>query len=84
MPSLRGIATGGGRCCAGELPGRFVDRGGGAGLLIPDLGDLTWSFVGVCAVARLSLGDVSGGGERTRLGCGDTSGGGDGAAAGEG
>ena len=40
MPSLRGIATGGGRC-AGELPGRFEDRGGGAGLLIPDLGDLT-------------------------------------------
>jgi hypothetical protein len=83
MPSLRGIATGGGRCCAGELPGRFDDRGGGAGLLILGLGDLTWSFVGVCAVARLSIGD-SGGGERTRLGCGDTSGGGDGGAAGEG
>jgi hypothetical protein len=41
MPSLRGTATGGGRCCAAELPGRFEDRGGGAGLPFADLGDLT-------------------------------------------
>jgi hypothetical protein len=35
IPSLFGMATGGGRC---ELPGRFIDRGGGAGLSAEDRG----------------------------------------------
>jgi len=69
IPCLRGTATGGGRCCGAVLPGRFEDRGGGAGLLFADLGGRLWSFVGVCVVARLNSG-----GDCARLGCGNTSG----------
>jgi len=81
IPSLRGTAAGSGHCAA-ELPGRLEDRGGGAGLFA-DLTGLLWSFVGVCMVARPSLGEASGG-ERARLGCGDTSGSGGGGGALEG
>ena len=56
-----------------ELPGLFVDLGGGAGLLLADRGGRAES-VGVCVSVRLNLGDPSGGGKSlARLGCGEAS-----------
>ncbi len=69
MPSRGGTATGGGLCPA-ELPGRFVDRGGGAGLALADRGGLSLMLLDVPD----RKGDALGGGDLVRLGSGDAKG----------
>ena len=77
IPSLFGTATGGGRC---ELPGRFVDRGGGAGLSaedrgtgLPDADVLAGRGPRRLDIPLLRVAEAMGGGDdRMRLGTGET------------
>ena len=66
MPSCVGTATGGGLLLT-ELPGRFTDRGGGAGLALVDLGGRSL----VLPLVHGLIGDALGGGDRVRRGTGE-------------